>query len=342
MRALSAIFLGLLLAATAAAQTHSTGSEPAPSASSGQALSLPKGQAYPTHPVRIVIPLSPGGTTDVPGRIIAQKLSETLGQQFYVENRAGAGGTIGTDFVAKSRADGYTLLLTASPFVIAPHVYKKLPYDALADFVPVIRIASGPYVLVVHPSLGVNSVKELIAAAKKQPGAIDFASSGNGSAQHLVTELFMYMAGIKLNHVPYKGSGPAQQDLMSGIIKVSFVGTPIAIPHMKSGRLKALGVSTARRSPEMPEVPTIAEAGVPGYEAIVWIGMLAPAGTPHEIIAKLNGEIGKLVRADEVKRLLAPTGMEADPDTPEQFGAYVKADYDKWGRVVRDSGATIN
>jgi tripartite-type tricarboxylate transporter receptor subunit TctC len=326
MRALSAIFLGLLLAETAAAQTHSTGS----------------GQAYPTHPVRIVIPLSPGGTTDVPGRIIAQKLSETLGQQFYVENRAGAGGTIGTDFVAKSRADGYTLLLTASPFVIAPHVYKKLPYDALADFVPVIRIASGPYVLVVHPSLGVNSVKELIAAAKKQPGAIDFASSGNGSAQHLVTELFMYMAGIKLNHVPYKGSGPAQQDLMSGIIKVSFVGTPIAIPHMKSGRLKALGVSTAKRSPEMPDVPTIAEAGVPGYEAIVWIGMLAPAGTPHEIIAKLNGEIGKLVRADEVKRLLAPTGMEADPDTPEQFGAYVKADYDKWGRVVRDSGATIN
>jgi tripartite-type tricarboxylate transporter receptor subunit TctC len=298
-------------------------------------------QSYPTHPVRIVIPLSPGGTTDVPGRIIAQKLSETLGQQFFVENRPGAGGTIGSDFVAKAKPDGYTLLLTASPFVIAPHVYKKMPYDALADFVPVIRIASGPYVLVVHPSLGVNSVKELIALAKKEPGKIDFASSGNGSAQHLVTELFMYLAGIKLNHVPYKGSGPAQQDLMSGIIKVSFVGTPIAIPHMKSGRLKALGVSTAKRSPEMPDVPTIAEAGVPGYEAIVWIGMLAPAGTPREIVAKLNGEIGKLVRADEVRKLLAPTGMEPDPDTPEQFGAYVKADYDKWGKVVRESGATV-
>jgi tripartite-type tricarboxylate transporter receptor subunit TctC len=304
--------------------------------------SVAAAQSYPTRPVRIVIPLSPGGTTDVPGRIIAQKLSEKLGQQFYVENRAGAGGTIGSDFVAKANPDGYTLLLTASPFVIAPHVYKKMPYDALADFKPVIRIASGPYVLVVHPSLGVNSVKELIAAAEKEPGKIDFASSGNGSAQHLVTELFMYMAGIKLNHVPYKGSGPAQQDLMSGIIKVSFVGTPIAIPHMKAGRLKALGVSTAKRSPEMPDVPTIAEAGVPGYEAIVWIGMLAPAGTPHEIIAKLNGEIGKLVRADEVKKLLAPTGMEPDPDTPEQFGAYVKADYDKWGKVVRDSGATVN
>ena len=318
MRILSIPIFALLLVATATAQT------------------------YPSRPVRIVIPLSPGGTTDVPGRIIAQKLSETLGQQFYVENRAGAGGTIGSDFVAKANADGYTLLLTATPFVITPHVYKKLPYDALADFTPVIRIASGPYVLVVHPSLGVNSVRELIAAAKKEPGKIDFASSGNGSAQHLVTELFMYMAGIKLNHVPYKGSGPAQQDLMSGIIKVSFVGTPIAIPHMKSGRLKALGVSTAKRSPEMPDVPTLAQAGVPGYEAIVWIGMLAPAGTPREIIAKLNGEIGKLVRADEVKKLLTPTGMEPDPDTPEQFGAYLKADYDKWGKVVRDSGATVN
>ena len=298
-------------------------------------------QDYPTRPVRIVIPLSPGGTTDVPGRIIAQKLSETLGQQFFVENRAGAGGTIGTDYVAKSRPDGYTLLLTASPFVIAPHVYKNMPYDALGDFAPVIRIASGPYVLVVHPSLGVNSVKELIVLAKKEPGKIDFASSGNGGAQHFVTELFMYMTGIKLNHVPYKGSGPAQQDLMSGIIKVSFVGTPIAIPHMKSGRLKALGVSTAGRSPEMPDVPTIAEAGVPGYEALVWIGMLAPAGTPREIVARLNGEIGKLIRTDDVKRLLAPTGMEPDPDTPAQFGAYLKADYDKWGKVVRDSGATV-
>ena len=318
MRTLSILVLALLLVATASAQT------------------------YPSRPVRIVIPLSPGGTTDVPGRMIAQKLSETLGQQFYVENRAGAGGTIGSDFVAKANPDGYTLLLTASPFVITPHVYKKLPYNALTDFTFVIRIASGCYVLVVHPSLGVGSVKELIALAKQQPGKIDFASSGNGSAQHLVTALFTHMAGIDLMHVPYKGSGPAQQDLVAGIVKVSFVGTPIAIPHMKSGRLKALGVSTAQRSPEMSEVPTIAEAGVPGYEAIVWIGMLAPAGTPQEITAKLNGEIGKLLRTDEVKKLLATTGMESAPDTPEQFAAYIKADYDKWGKVVRDSGATVN
>jgi tripartite-type tricarboxylate transporter receptor subunit TctC len=298
-------------------------------------------QNYPARPVRIVIPLSPGGTTDVPGRIVAQKLSDTLGQQFFVENRAGAGGTIGADYVAKAAPDGYTLLLTATPFVITPHVYKKLPYNALSDFAPVIRIATGPYVLVVHPSLGVNSVKELIAAAKKEPGKIDFASSGNGSAQHLVTALFTHMAGIQLNHVPYKGSGPAQQDLMSGIVKVSFVGTPIAIPHMKSGRLKALGVSTAKRSQEMPEVPTIAEAGVPGYEALVWIGLLAPAGTPGPIIARLNGEIGRLVHAEDVRRLLGPTGMEPDPDTPEQFAAYLKAEYDKWGKVVRESGATV-
>ena len=318
MRTLSILVLALLLVATASAQT------------------------YPSRPVRIVIPLSPGGTTDVPGRMIAQKLSETLGQQFYVENRAGAGGTIGSDFVAKANPDGYTLLLTASPFVITPHVYKKLPYNALTDFTFVIRIASGCYVLVVHPSLGVGSVKELIALAKQQPGKIDFASSGNGSAQHLVTALFTHMAGIDLTHVPYKGSGPAQQDLVAGIVKVSFVGTPIAIPHMKSGRLKALGVSTAQRSPEISEVPTIAEAGVPGYEAIVWIGMLAPAGTPQEIVARLNGEIGKLLRTDEVKKLLATTGMEAAPDTPEQFAAYIKADYDKWGKVVRDSGATVN
>jgi len=310
--------------------------------SAGLALAgVAAAQSYPSHPVRIVIPLSPGGTTDVPGRIIAQKLSETMGQQFYVENRTGAGGTIGSDYVAKSKADGYTLLLTASPFVISPHVYKKLPYDALKDFVPVMKIAEGPYVLVVHPSLGVDSVKALIALAKKNPGKIDFASSGNGGAQHLVTELFMYMAGIKMNHVPYKGSGPAQQDLMSGIIKVSFVGTPIAIPQTKSGRLKALGVSTAKRWPDMPDVPTIAEAGVPGFEAVVWIGMFAPTGTPKDIVTKLNGEITKLVRTDEVKKLIAPTGMDPDPDSPEQFARYVKEDYHRWGKVVKESGATV-
>jgi len=306
-------------------------------------LALPAAaQNYPSRPVRIVIPLSPGGTTDVPGRIVAQRLSEALGQQFFVENRAGAGGTIGADYVAKSKPDGYTLLLTATPHVITGNMYKSLPYRTLEDFTPVIRIASGPYVLTVHPSLGVNSVKELIDLAKKNPGKIDYVSSGNGSAQHLVGALFAHMAGIELSHVPYKGSGPAQQDLIAGVVKVGFPGTPIVIPHMKAGRLKALGVTTAQRSSHMPEVPTIAEAGVPGFEALVWVGLLAPAGTPRDIVAKVNGEIRKLLLAPDVQQLLASAGVDPTPDTPEEFGAYLKSEFDKWGKVVRDSGAQIN
>lgn len=322
MRALSAFVVALLIVAPAAAQTA--------------------GQNYPSRPVHIVIPLSPGGTTDVPGRLVAQRLTERLGQQFYVENRAGAGGTIGADYVAKSRPDGYTLLFTATPFVITANLYKKLPYNAFSDFTPVIRVASGPYVLVVHPSLGVNSVRELIALAKANPGKIDFVSSGNGSAQHLVGALFQTMAGIQFNHVPYKGSGPATADLIAGIVKVGFPGTPIAIPHVKAGRLKALGVTTAKRSPQMPEVPTLDEAGVPGYEAVVWVGIIAPAGTPREIVGKLNGEITRLLRAPEVEQHFAAAGIEATPDSPDEFGVYLKSEYDKWGKVVRESGATVN
>ena len=299
-------------------------------------------QAYPVRPVRIVIPLGTGGTTDVPGRIVAQRLSEALGQQFIVENKTGAGGTIGADFVAKSKPDGYTLLLTATPFVITANLYKNLPYNALTDFAPVIRVASGPYVLTVHPSLGVNSVRELIALAKAQPGKIDYVSSGNGSAQHLVGALFAHMAGIQLSHVPYKGSSQAQQDLVAGMVKVGFLGTPIVIPHVKSGRLKALAVSTAQRSPHMPDAPTIAEAGVPGFEALVWVGLLAPAGTPPDIVAKLNSEITRLLGAPDVRQLLASSGVDPTPTTSKEFGVYLRSEYDKWGKVVRDSGAQIN
>ncbi len=318
MRALITVCIGMLLAANAIAQ------------------------GYPSRPVRIVIPLSSGGTTDVPGRIIAQRLSETLGQQFFVENRPGAGGTIGTDFVAKSKPDGYTLLLMATPHVITANLYKNLPYNTLADFVPVIRIASGPYVLTVHPSLGVNSVRELIALAKANPGKIDYVSSGNGSLQHLTGAQFAYMAGIELTHVPYKGSAPAQQDLLAGMVKLGFPGTPIVIPHVKAGRLKALAVTTAQRSAQMPDVPTVAEAGVPGFESLSWVGLIAPVGTPPEIVAKLHDEIAKLLRLPDVQQLLAASGMEATPTTPEEFGAYLKKEYDKWGKVVRDSGATVN
>lgn len=299
-------------------------------------------QTYPSRPVRIIIPLSSGGTTDVPGRIVAQRLSESLGQQFFVENRPGAGGIIGADAVAKAKPDGYTLLLTATPHVITPGLYKSIPYNAVTDFAPVTRIASGPYVLVVHPSLGVNSIRELVALAKAQPGKIDFASSGNGSAQHLVGALFASMAGVNINHVPYKGSGPATADMISGIVKLGFPGTPIAIPHLKAGRLKALGVTTSRRSAQLPDVPTIAEAGVPGYEAIVWVGLLAPLATPREIIIRLNSEIVKMLRLPEVEQLLQASGVDPTPTTPEEFGAYVKSEFDKWQKVVKESGATAN
>jgi len=299
-------------------------------------------QPYPSRAVRIVIPLGTGGTTDIPGRIVAQRLSEALGQPFVVENRPGAGGTIGADYVAKSKPDGYTLLLTATPHVITANLYKNLPYNALADFAPVIRVASGPYVLTVHPSLGVSTVRELIAMAKANPGKIDYASSGNGSAQHLVGALFAHMAGIDLTHVPYKGSSQAQADLVAGVVKVGFPGTPIVIPHVKAGRLKAIAVTTTKRSSQMPEVPTIAESGVPGYEALVWVGLLAPAGTPQDIIAKLNAEITKLLRASDVVQLFAASGVDPTPTTPEEFGAYLKSEFDKWGKAVRDSGAQVN
>jgi len=299
-------------------------------------------QSYPTRPVRIVIPLSSGGTTDIPGRIIAQRLSDIFGQQFFVENRPGAGGTIGTDFVAKSKPDGYTLLMMATPHVITGNMYKNITYNTLNDFAPIARIASGPYVLSVHPSLGVNSVKELIALARANPRKIDYVSSGNGSLQHLTGAYFAYLAGIELTHVPYKGSAPAQQDLVAGVVKLGFPGTPIVIPHVKSGRLKPLAVTTTQRSSQMPDVPTVAESGLPGFESLSWVGLMAPVGTPLEIVAKLNSEILKILNLPEVQQQLQISGMEATPNSPEEFGKYLKSEYDKWGKVIRDSGATVN
>ncbi len=259
-------------------------------------------QSYPSRPVRMVIPLSPGGFADVPGRILASRLSALLGYNVFVENRAGAGGTIGADFVAKSAPDGYTLLFTGTPHVISAWVYKKLPYDPLKDFEPVALVASGPYVLVVNPQLPVKSVRELIAAAKARPGQIDYASSGNGSAQHLVSALFASMAGIQLNHVPYKGSGPAMQDLLGGQVKVSFAGIPNVLPHVKAGRLRALAVSTPQRSPDLPQVPTVAEAGVPGYQATLWLNLAAPAGTPADIVQRLYAETAKALQDAELQQ----------------------------------------
>src|SRR6185295_14086151 len=254
------------------------------------------------RPIRLVVPLSPGGFADTPARILAPRLAEQLGKNVFVENRPGAGGTIGWDFVAKQPPDGYTLAITGATHLITSHLYKNLQYDAFKDFTHISMMASGPYVLVVNPKkTPVNNVRELIAAAKAKPGAIDFASSGNGSSQHLVAALFSAMAGVKLNHVPYKGSGPAMQDLIAGQVGVSFAGVPNVLGHVKSGRLKALGVTTAKRWSELPEVPTLAEAGVPGYEATLWLNISGPAGMPADIVQRLSSEIAKALREPEVQ-----------------------------------------
>jgi len=299
-------------------------------------------QTYPSRPVRMVIPLSPGGFADVPGRLLAARLSSVLGRQVYVENKPGAGGTIGADSVAKSPPDGYNILFTGTPHVISPWLYRSMPYDALKDFAPVALVATGPYVLVVNPQLGVSSVRELVAAAKAQPGKIDYASSGNGSAQHLVTALFSTAAGAPLNHVPYKGSGPAMQDLVSGQVNVSFAGIPNALTHLKSGRLRALAVSTSKRWPDLPEVPTVAEAGIPGFEATLWLNLSAPAGTPNEIVQRLYNETAKALQDPELQSSFRASGVEAQVLAPQELAAFIRSEYDKWGKVVRATGATVN
>jgi len=301
------------------------------------------GQSYPSRPVRIVVPLSPGGFADTPARMLAPRLSEQLGRQFFVENRPGAGSTIGADFVAKSAPDGYTLLLTGTPHVISAHLYKKLAYDSLKDFTHIALVASGPYALVVNPQqLPVSTVRELIAIARAQPGRIDYASSGNGSAQHLVSALFNSMAGIELNHVPYKGSAPAMQDLLGGQVKVSFAGVPNVLAHVRSGRLRALAVSTPQRWSELPDVPTVAEAGVPGYEATLWLNISGPAGMPAEIVQRLNAEIAKALRDPELQGNFRAAGVEATSMGPQELSAFMRTEYEKWGRVVRETGATVN
>jgi tripartite-type tricarboxylate transporter receptor subunit TctC len=299
-------------------------------------------QQYPSRPVRIVVPLSAGGFADTPARLLAPRLSAQFGRQFYIENRPGAGSTIGADVVAKSAPDGYSLLLTGTPHVISAHLYRNLPYDALKDFAQISLLAVGPYVLVVNPQVPAQNVRELIALAKAQPGKIDYASSGNGSAQHLVSALFNSMAGIDLNHVPYKGSGPAMQDLVSGQVKVSFAGVPNVLSHLKSARLRALAISTPKRWPELKDVPTVAEAGLPGYEATLWLNLVAPAGTPAPLLQRLREEVSLALADPELQRQFVAAGVEAASLEPQALEAFVRAEYDKWGRVVRDTGASVN
>jgi tripartite-type tricarboxylate transporter receptor subunit TctC len=310
----------------------------------GMALTLQGlAQTYPSRPVRIVVPLSPGGFADTPARMLAPRLSEQLGRQFFVENKPGAGGTIGWDFAAKSAPDGHTLVITGTTHLITAHLYKNLAYDVFKDFTHIAMLASGPYVLVVNPQkVPAGSVRELIALAKSKPGDIDFASSGNGSSQHLVGALFNSMTGTQLNHVPYKGSGPAMQDLLGGQVGVSFAGVPNVLSHVRSGRLKALGVTTEKRWSELPNVPTLAEAGVPGYEANLWLSISGPANMPAEIVQRLNAEIAKALRDPELQANFRSGGVDATAMTPQELLALTRAEYEKWGRVVRETGATVN
>jgi tripartite-type tricarboxylate transporter receptor subunit TctC len=304
-------------------------------------LSAAWAQGYPSKPVKLIVPFAPGGFTDVVARILGQKLSTSMGQQFIIENKAGAGSIIGTDFVAKSPADGYTLVMVSTTHVISPWIYKSMPYDPIKSFTTVTKLVDSPYVLLVNPKVPARNVQEFIALAKAAPDTIHYASSGNGSAQHLMGGLFVNMTGAKLRHVPYKGSAGATTDLVAGVVESSFAGVPNALSQVPQGRLKALAVTTAKRIPQLPDVPTLQEAGVPGYEASVWLALLAPAGTPRDIVDKLNGEIGKLMASADTKKALFDAGVEVAPSTPEAMSDYMVKEMARWGKVVKDTGIKL-
>ncbi|MDP3797115.1 MAG: tripartite tricarboxylate transporter substrate binding protein [Polaromonas sp.] len=307
------------------------------------AVSLSAGwaQTYPTKPVKLIVPFAPGGFTDVVARILGLRLSTAMGQQFVIENKAGAGSIIGTDFVAKSAPDGYTLVMVSTTHVISPWIYKNMPYDPIKGFTVVSKLVDSPYVLLVNPKVPARNVQEFIALAKAAPDTIHYASSGNGSSQHLMGGLFVSMTGARLKHVPYKGSGGAATDLVAGVVESSFAGVPNALAQVPQGRLKALAVTTAKRIPQLPDVPTLQEAGVPGYEASVWLALLAPAGTPRHIVTRLNTEIGKLMSSPETRKALYDAGVEVAHSTPEAMSEYMVQEMDRWGKVVKETGIKL-
>lgn len=299
-------------------------------------------QDFPSRPVRIIVPFSPGGAVDGPTRVVAQELSKRLGQQVVVDNRPGAGATIGTDAVAKSAPDGYTLLLASQTNAISATLYSKLSFNPIDDFAPISLIGREPGVVVIHPSLPVKTVQELIELARSQPGQIDYASSGNGSGQHLFAAQLFAMAGVKLNHVPYRGSGQATTDLIAGVVKVSVPGLAGMLPHIRSGKLRALAITGSHRSPQLPDVPTLAESGYPGYSAYVWLGLLAPKGTPAAIIDLLNREVVAALGTSEVKTYMTNASIEPLGSTPAEFGAYFRAEKDTWARVIPATAAKLD
>jgi len=324
MKKLLTCLAGLLLGASLPAQAQ------APAA------------AYPVKPVKVIIPYPPGGPTDIVARVVFQQVSDSTGQQFLVENRAGAGGNIGAEAVARAPADGYTLLVATTAHAINMSLFKNLNYDVVKDFAPVTLLTQGPLVLVATPAFPAGNVRELIALAKAKPTTLNFASSGNGQSTHLSGELFNTMAGIKLGHVPYKGSAPALTDVIGGQVPLMFDTMLSAMPFVKTGKLKALAVTSAQRSPAAPELPTIAESGLPGYEVVAWNGLLAPAGTPKAVIDRLSDELAKAMAVAQVREKFSVQGFAASWDTPEQFGSFLRSEVAKWTKTVKASGATLD
>ena len=298
---------------------------------------------YPTKPIHIIVPSAPGDGSDLTARLISDKLSAALGQPVIVDNKLGAGGVVGTEYAARQPADGYTLIMAnAGSHSINAALYSKLSYDPARDFTPVALVAISPNMMSVNPSLPVKSVTEFIAYAKAHPGEINYASGGNGSSAHLSAELFKTMSGINMNHVPYKGSTPALTDLIGGQVQVMIGNLPPMLPHVKAGKLRALAVTTAKRYPGLAEVPTVAESGLAGFETVAWFGLFAPAGTPKDIVNRLNREVNAIITQPDVRERLLGIGMEPSPGTPEEYGARQARDIAKWKKVVAESGAKID
>ena len=314
---------------------------------SGMALMLACGagwaQGYPAKTVRVIVPYPPGGGTDTIARPLAQKLTESFGQQVIIDNRGGAGGNVGMELAARAAPDGYTLVIgLTAQLAVNPALYRKLPYDPVKDYEPITLIGAGAYLLVVHPSLPVKDVKELVALAKARPGQITYASSGNGSGGHLCMELFKTMTGTNFVHVPYKGGGPALVDVLAGQVQVLFTPPVSATQHVQSGRLRALAVSTVRRSAGMPDLPTIAESGVPGYDSGVWYGVLAPAGTPREIVMRVNGDVVKALQQPDFRTMLIANSIDPIGSSPEVLAQFIRIEMAKWAKVVRDADVRVD
>ena len=300
---------------------------------------LAHAQNYPARPIRLVVPAPPGGGTDILGRIVAQKLSDTLRQQVIIDNRAGASGMIGSEIVARAGADGHTLLICFTTHVTNPSLFPKMPYDTVRDFAPVAMVGVIPSVLVLHPSIPSQSVKEFIAYAKERPGKLNYGSAGSGSATHLSSVLFQSMTGTRMVHVPYKGSAPALTDLLAGQVTLMFGNMASAMPHVRGGKLRALAVTSAKRSAAAPELPTIAETGLPGYEATSWFALFAPARTPEGIVSKLNAEVNALLKLPDVKERMLGLGADSIALSPRELGAYVETEIVKWDKLIKASGA---